>query len=303
MIMKTQQILLTFLVASSAACGNGDREADAYGNFEAEEIVISAKLPGELMVFEVEEGQSLKADEIVGLIDTTDLHLQRLEIKANIGAIRSQFGSIAAQIDVLKSSRNNLDREIERFTKLLSTKAATQKQVDDLEGQREVINKQMATIEAQNPNVAGQLNVAYAKISQIEERCTKSLITNPINGVVLNRISREHELVGPGSPLFTIADLSVLEFRAFISGKQLSSVKIGQEVMVEVDGLNGEMLSFPGQIKWISSQAEFTPKIIQTKEERVDMVYAIKVDVENDGRLKMGMPGELYFKESNAEDK
>lgn len=301
--MKTAKYAM--LLGASAlifSCGTGDNEADAYGNFEVDEITVSAKVPGEIMELEITEGDHLLKDQIVGWIDTADLHLQRLEVLANIGLIKSQYASIAAQIQVLQSNQKIILTELDRTTKLVASNAATTKNLDDLNGQLSVVNKQIASIETQNPSVVGQLNVARAKLDQINERCSKSIVRNPVNGIVLDKIMRQHELAGAGTPLYTIADLSVMEFRAYIAGNQLGSVKLGDAVIVKVDGENGDLLSFDGTVKWISDEAEFTPKIIQTKEERVDMVYAIKVDVLNDGTLKMGMPGELYFSATTDAD-
>jgi len=287
--------MLVSAAALLSSCGDGDNGADAYGNFEVDDITVSAMVTGEIMKLEITEGDRLVKDQIIGWIDTTDLHLQRLEIEANIGLIKSQYAAITAQIEVLQSNKKILLTEIERTTKLLASNAATTKNMDDLTGQLQVVNKQITSIETQNPSVVGQLNVANAKIDQINEKCSKSIIVNPINGIVLDKIVRQHELAGPGMPIYTIADLSVMEFRAYIAGNQLGSVKLGDAVTVKVDGEKGDLLSFDGTVKWISDEAEFTPKIIQTKDERVDMVYAIKVEVLNNGTLKMGMPGELYF--------
>ena len=294
--------MLTGAVALLYSCGSGVGEADAYGNFEVDEITVSAMVPGEIMALEIKEGDHLEKGQRIGWIDTTDLHLQRLEVEANIGLIKSQYAAIAAQIEVLQSNKKILLTEIDRTTKLLASNAATTKNMDDLNGQLHVVNKQIASIETQNPSVIGQLNIARAKLEQINEKCVKSIITNPIDGIVLDKIMRQHELAGPGMPIYTIADLSVMEFRAYLAGNQLSRVKLGDTVVVKVDGEDGDLIPFEGRIKWISDQAEFTPKIIQTKEERVDMVYAIKVDVLNDGTLKMGMPGELYFSATSDAD-
>jgi HlyD family secretion protein len=294
--MKTTKILMLFSAAALiSSCGFGDKTADAYGNFEVDEITVSAKVPGEIMELDITEGNRLVQGQAVGWIDTADLHLQRLEIEANIGLIKSQYASITAQIEVLQSNKRIIITEIERTKKLLASNAATTKQMDDLEGKLQVVNKQIASIETQHPSVVGQLNVARAKLDQINEKSNKSIIRNPINGIVLDKIARQHELAGAGMPIYTIADLSVMEFRAYIAGNQLSSIALGDAVVVKVDGENDELIAFEGTVKWISDEAEFTPKIIQTKEERVDMVYALKVDVINNGVLKMGMPGELYF--------
>ena len=299
--MKKSIIHALPVLAVLAACNGKNGQADAYGNFEAEEVTVSAKLPGELLVFEITEGQVIEKDHIVGYIDTSDLHLMRLEAEANMGAIRSQYSAITAQVEVLQSKKAILEGDLKRFRKMRESDAVTEKQLDDLEGQLKVVNKEMASIRTQNPYVTAQLEVIKAKLAQIDEKCEKSIIRNPFKGTVITKVSREHELAAPGLPLYTITDLSKLDFRAYVSGSQLSSVKLDDEVRIMVDGQEGDLLEFNGRVKWISDQAEFTPKIIQTKEERVDMVYAVKVEVPNDGSLKMGMPGELHFTEHNAE--
>jgi len=293
--MRKRLIIAIPILSLLSSCGSDSGLADAYGNFEAEEITVSSKVNGEIMAFNIQEGSQIEKGQIVGWIDTSDLHLQRLEIEANMDLINSQYTSLSAQIEVLKSNRSIIENEIERTSKLLESKAATSKQLDDLNGQLLVLNKQIASIESQRPNVAAQLSVAKAKLAQIDEYCAKSIITNPLNGTVLSKLARQHELAKPGIPLYSIADLSVIEFRAFISGNQLTNLKLDDRVAVKVDDISGDLREFEGRVKWISSEAEFTPKIIQTKEERVEMVYAVKVDVINDGSLKIGMPGELFF--------
>ena len=299
--MKYTNITIAILAIALASCGNGKGEPDAYGNFESEEVLVSAQQTGEIMSFQIDEGELIDEGAVVGLIDTVDLHLMRLEVLANIAAVKSQYSSITAQMDVLVSKKAILQRDLDRFMKMKESMAATDKQIDDLEGQLKVVNKEMATIQTQNPHVTAQLNAATAKLKQIDERCQKSIIRNPIKGRVITKIAREHELAGPGSPLYTVADLSTLDFRAYLTGSQLSSIELGQEAILAVDAEGGKLLHYKGRISWVSDEAEFTPKIIQTREERVDMVYAVKVKVENDGKLKMGMPGELYFNQGDAE--
>ena len=298
--MKRNLISFAIISMSIMACSNGNDESDAFGNFEVDEVLISAQAPGELIEFKLDEGQKLEEDEAIGMIDTTEFYLLKQEILANIGVINSQYQNIAAQINVLIAEKKNAEREIERSKKLLKSNAATQKQVDDLEGRLNVVEQQIEAIKAQNPAVFSQLEVSKAKLGQIDEKIRKSHIKAPFEGIVLNKIANEHQLVSPGSPLFTMANMSQMTFRSFISGSQLYMAGLGQEVEVLVDHHSEELKSYKGIISWVSDEAEFTPKIIQTREERVDMVYAVKILVENDGALKIGMPGEIRF--LNAED-
>jgi HlyD family secretion protein len=279
--------------------GNGDL-ADAYGNFESEEITISAEVSGELLSFEIEEGDQIELDQVLGQIDTTSLSLQKMELEANLAVIEAQYSNLAAEISALETERDNVERELERTRKLVETKAATTKQLDDLEGMLASVNKRIKVVESKNPSIASQLKVNKAKIDRLEDMINRCNLKAPRSGVVLNKIAREHQLVMPGSPLYTMADLSVLDLRAYVTGNQLSQIGLGEAVDVMIDGTDDELITYKGKITWIADQAEFTPKIIQTKEERVDMVYAMKVAVVNDGKIKIGMPGEVVF--SHAED-
>jgi HlyD family secretion protein len=299
--MKKSQRLIFIAIGILTSCTSGNGNSDAYGNFESDEIIISSQANGEIIILDIEEGMTVKTDQILGLIDTTDLHLSRLEILANIELISSQYKNLSAQINVLLSEKRNIEREIERTKKLLISDAATQKQLDDLEGNIEVVKAKIATVESQNPTVVGQIKVLRAKLNQIDEKINKSIIVSPIDGVILNKIAMAHQLAAPGAMLFIMADLSNLIFRAYVSGNQITDIKLNSEVTVLVDDMESEMRKYPGIVSWISSESEFTPKIIQTKEERVDMVYAIKIVVPNDGSLKIGMPGEVLFS-VNAEN-
>ncbi len=295
--MNTTNQSLTFLaVILCSACGHRDGDADATGNFEAVETLISAKSAGELIDFRVQAGMSLKAGEPVGLIDTTTIALQRAEVRADRDAVASQAKNLFAQIAVQEAQLVNLKREEERLVKLVAGKAATTKQLDDMRGQMRVVEKQIGTIEAQNPGLVAQVRALDAKLAQIDQAIADHRIINPINGTVQVKLAEAHELLAPGKALYRIAQLDTLELRAYITGSQLAEAKLGAQVEVGIDHSDGRIARLPGRISWIASEAEFTPKTIQTREERVDMVYALKVRVANtDGQLKIGMPGEVYF--------
>ncbi|MBI5326342.1 MAG: efflux RND transporter periplasmic adaptor subunit [Ignavibacteriae bacterium] len=277
------------------ACNSGDDLSDAYGNFEATEITISAEATGKLVQFNIEEGMTFKAGDIIGVIDTTQLYLKKEQLEASKKAISTKFSSVIAQINVLKEQKNNAEKDMKRIEAMFNSKAATQKQFDDIIGSISVINKQINQIETQNGSIINELKSLEAQILQIEDMIRKSVIINPVGGTVLNKYAELYEIAVAGKPLYKIADISTMYLKAYISGDQLGKIKIGQQVKISIDKDKKELKSFHGSISWISSSSEFTPKIIQTKDERVNMVYAIKVKVKNDGQLKIGMPGEVKF--------
>lgn len=276
------------------SCGKNDDRADAYGNFEVEETTISAQASGELLQFDIEEGTLLKSNQLIGVIDSTTLVIQKKEIMANIASVKVNKTSVAAEQSVLNSEMTNLKRELKRVKKLVKSEAATQKQLDDLEGNIVVLKSKMAATNSKYAVIDAQVDALYAKIELINEQINRCLITNPSPGLVLTKLARANELMAPGRPLYKIANMSKIYLKAYISEPQLATIKEGQKVTISIDYQDG-LKDFEGTITWVSSESEFTPKIIQTKEERVNLVYAIKVAVENDGYLKLGMPGEVNF--------
>lgn len=287
--------MLTLLTVVS--CSRNNDKSDAYGNFEATEIIISAEAGGKLLRFEAEEGLTLKANAVVGYIDTTQLALKREQLLASQQSIRSKSANILAQINVVQEQKNVALIEKQRLEKLFKENAATQKQLDDINGQLNVLDKQMASIETQNAAVLSDIRSLDSQIRQINDQIQKSIVINPVKGTVLTKFAEPFEVIGFGKPLYKIADLSTMFLRVYVSGDQLPKVKIGDNVEVLIDQNKTENQKLEGEISWISSKAEFTPKIIQTKQERVNMVYAVKVRVSNDGSLKIGMPGEINFKQ------
>ena len=294
--MKTT--ILTTLAAImliSVSCNRNDELADAYGNFEVDETVVSALMMGELMQFEIEEGSTYKAGQMVGYIDTIQLNLLKPELEANRLATSSKTAGISTQIEVLENQLSNLEREQKRIVNLVKAGAATTQQLDEIEGQIDVVNSQIKNAKSQYAAVMAQLAAIDAKVLQLDEKIRKSIIVNPIDGLILTKLAEAYEFTAPGKPLYKIANTTKLDLRAYVSGSQLSSIKIGDTHTVKIDGDKGEMIEYSGKIIWVSSEAEFTPKTIQTKEERIDMVYGVKIRVENDGRIKIGMPGELWL--------
>jgi len=292
--MKITKIIIGILVVTSSliSCKNNDK-ANGYGNFEAVEITVSAENNGKLNQFSVEEGQTITKGEIVGVIDTIPLALKKQQLMVSKNIISSKSSGVLSQINVLKAQLKTAKISQNRIQNLLKENAGTQQQLDAINGQIDVIHQQISSVEIQNAPVINELKSIDVQISQLEDQLQKSLITNPIDGTVLMKYAEPNEITSFGKPLYKIADVSTMQLKVYISEKQLASIKIGQKVTVKIDS-NKDLKNYEGTISWISSEAEFTPKIIQTKEERVNLVYAVKVDVQNDGSLKIGMPAEMW---------
>ncbi len=288
----TTIFVLSLLMAS---CATDNNKSDAYGNFESDEVIVSAQGNGELLQFTPDEGDLLKAGDRVGLIDTTDLHLKKKLLEQQIKTVASQLDNVQAEMEVQQQLlQNNLTNQ-NRISNMYDKGAATQKQKDDIDGLVKVNRKQISAIQSRRQNILDQMEAVEVQIEQINEAISKCLITNPVNGTVQVVYARKGELAAMGKPLYKLANLTTLKLKAYISGAQLSQVKIGSEVNVMYDKNATENTSVKGKVVWISSTAEFTPKTIQTKEERVNLVYAIKIEVVNDGSMKIGMPGEVNF--------
>ncbi|HUH29200.1 HlyD family secretion protein [Gelidibacter sp.] len=285
---------LSILATSLFSCSNSNGKADGYGNFEATEITVSAENTGKLMQFEVSEGDQLMKDTFIGYIDTIPLVLKREQLEVSKAVISSKSKGVLSQINVLNAQLKTANTNKKRTENLIKDNAGTQKQLDDVQGQIDVINNQIRSVEIQNAPVVNELKNIDVQIKQIDDQIQKSKIINPINGTVLTKYAEPNEITAFGKPLYKIADLGTMQLRVYISQIQLANIKIGQEVTVKIDDAEA-MKSYKGKISWIASEAEFTPKIIQTKEERGALVYAVKVDVDNDGSLKIGMPAELWI--------
>lgn len=286
------------LIALSAilfSCNENNEKSDAYGNFEATEIIISAETNGRIIRFDVEEGQELKSGQQVGLIDTTELYLKSEQLRAQKKAVATRSPGVAAQIEVQFQQKANLEVERARIDKMFRDKAATQKQVDDIKGAIDLVDRQIASIKTQQSGIVEEKEVVQKQIAVTREALSKCRIINPTYGTVLVKYAETGELAMPGKSLYKLADLSQMELRVYVSGDQLPNIKIGQKVQVLVDKDSKINQVMDGVVNWISQKAEFTPKIIQTKEERVNLVYAIKIRVPNDGRIKISMPGEVNF--------
>lgn len=280
--------------------GNGDK-ADGYGNFEATEITISAEANGKILFLDAEEGNVLAQNKVVGVIDTVQLSLKRDQLLASKNTIFSKSRNVLSQREVLKEQLKVAQNDKARVENLLQAKAATAKQLDDINGQINIIKEQIKSVETQNSPIINEIKSIEIQIRQIEDQINKSVIQNPVKGTVLVKYAEPNEITAFGKPLYKIANLEDMILRVYISENQLSTLKIGQEVSVKIDA-GQEMISYPGVVSWIAESAEFTPKIIQTKEERVNLVYAVKVKVRNDGSLKIGMPAEMWIATKTNEE-
>jgi HlyD family secretion protein len=292
--MKTTSLI--FIAASLlSGCTNKTDKADAFGNFEATEVIVSAETNGRILQFDPAEGTIIEKGGIVALIDTTVLHLQKAEIEAGMKTVLIRLTSINAQNEILNQQIGNLNINIARIEKMLKDEAATQKQYDDLTGQVAVLQKQISANNTQKTSVSAELSVYDAKKASVNEQIRRCMVKSPLKGTILEKYSEAGEMTAAGKPLVKIADLSIIKLKVYVSGAQIGTIKTGQSCFVRIDnGIKGYS-SFPGTISNISEKAEFTPKIIQTKEERVVLVYAVNIDVINDGTLKSGMPGEALF--------
>lgn len=290
----THSYILGFAILTLISCGQSNGKADGYGNFEATEITVSAENNGKLMQFDVQEGNKLQQNTFVGYIDTIPLALKREQLLVSKDVVSSKSKGVLSQIAVLMAKLKTANTNKERTENLIRDNAGTQKQLDDILGEIDVINQQIRSVEIQNAPVVNELKSIDVQLKQIEDQIEKCKIVNPNTGTVLTKYTEPNEITAFGKPLYKIADLEHMELRVYVSETQLANLKIGEEVTVKIDDKD-DMKDYPGTITWIASEAEFTPKIIQTKEERVALVYAVKVTVKNDGSLKIGMPAEMWL--------
>jgi HlyD family secretion protein len=296
-----------------AACNGKDSDFDASGTFEADEVIVSSSANGKILWLNLEEGSVLAKDSIVAQVDPTDLTLQKEQVQESIEALRDQTVNVEPQVQLLQdqlkvqqSKLDNLLHEKTRTENLIKQDAATGKQLDDINAMVDVARKELQVTQqqinvqrnnsgTQNRTILSQGKPLQKKVEQLQDQLNKAAIKNPINGTVLTKYAEAGEMTNTGKAIYKIADLSFITLRAYISGSQLPQVKLGQTVKVLVDDGKNKYREMPGTITWISGKAEFTPKTIQTKEERANLVYAIKIKVKNDGSLKIGMYAEVKF--------
>jgi HlyD family secretion protein len=303
MKMKTRLnkifILLPALSLIFFACGNGNGEFDATGTFESEEIIISSEATGKLVKFDIEEGSKLQQNQLIGIVDTVQLYLKKKQLEASIQAVLSKQPDIATQLATIQEQIKTAATEKNRIENLLKSNAATTKQLDDVNAQLDLLNRQYTATKSNltitKQGLQSETFPLLAQVEQIQDQINKCRIVNPVDGTVLTRYAKQNEITANGKALYKIADLSNMTLRAYANGDQLGQIKLGQKVKVFVDKGNGDQKEMRGEIYWISSKAEFTPKTIQTKDERANLVYAVKVKVINDDYLKIGMYGEVKF--------
>ncbi len=293
---STRVIIMCTLLS---ACGNSTPDYDASGVFEATEVIVSAQGNGELTRLDLQEGDTLHADRPIGCIDTVQLHLQRLQLRGNLTAAESRHYDIGRQVAALRQQIATLRKERARFANLVRENAANQKQVDDIDAQTALIEKQLAAQEESlgnaNTGARGDAQGIEAQLAQIDDKIRKCIISSPIDGTVLAKYAERGELAASGQALFKVADMTHVFLRVYITASQLSEIKPGQRVSVFADEGEKGRRKYTGTITWISDKAEFTPKTIQTRDERANLVYAVKVAVRNDGYIKCGMYGEITF--------
>jgi HlyD family secretion protein len=305
--------MTAFLVLFLAACNRNQDRFDASGVFEADEVIVSASATGKILSLDIDEGSSIARDSIVGLVDPTDLSLQKQQVQASIDALNEKTSDVTPQVrmleDQLKVQQTQLDNllhEQARIENLVKEDAATKKQLDDINFQVESAKKQMNVtqqqikvqrnnVATQNRGILSESKPLQKRAEQLQEQLNKTNITNPIDGTVITKYAETGEITSNGKPLYKIADLSTMNLRAYLTGDQLPQIKLGQQVAVFIDSGAKNYRKLSGVITWISDKAEFTPKTIQTKDERANLVYAIKIKVKNDGYLKLGMYGEVKF--------
>jgi HlyD family secretion protein len=283
---------LSFLLFS---CNSDKDKPDAYGTFEATEVTVSSQSNGKILFLRLEEGQVLDSNILVGIVDTLDMDLKRSQTREQQLATSSRRDDLAAQIAVLEQNKANVMVDKARVERMLKDGAATQKQIDDIHASLNLIDKQIASVKSQYASLDAQVSTFNKQIDQIKKSIADAHIVNPIKGTVLTKYAEPNEVTTFGKPIYKIADLTTLDLRVYVSGVQLPYIKIGQTVAVSFDRDEKANTTVEGKVSWISQTAEFTPKTIQTKEERVNLVYAVKVKVRNDGTLKIGMPGEIKF--------
>lgn len=298
--MKKNTLLALAIVATLfASCGNKALETDASGVFEATEVIVSAKVAGEIKSLQIEEGMGLQPETSVGCIDTTQWVLKKEQLEATLSATDSRKLNETRQLASLRQQIVNQKAEQVRFQKLVNANAASQKQLDDINYKLEVLEKQLSATSEQigstNTSLSGQSAGIVAQIRQIEDQLANCNIASPIQGVVLSKYAEQGEFAAMGRPLFKVGDIGNLKLRAYITASQLTTLKIGQQVKVYADLGEDERKEYVGVVSWISSEAEFTPKTIQTRDERSNLVYAIKIAVKNDGTIKRGMYGDVKF--------
>jgi len=294
--MKNSSLLLLPALWLLTSCTGSNEPADAGGTFEATEIMVSAQGAGQLLWLQATEGATLQAGATVGLIDTTDLYLQKQLLWAQRAEVAAELPVLAAQAAVQQQQLTNLAKDFARIHNMLHDGAATQKQMDDIDGAMAIARRQETVIDSRRAALHSRQTTIDRQVAQLNNTIAKHCITNPRAGTVLVKYAEAGELAAPGKTLYKLADLSVMTLKVYIGERQLSAIRVGQEATALIDAPHGGIQTLPGTVSWVADKAEFTPKVIQTRDERVNLVFAVKITVPNDGRLKIGMPAEARFK-------
>ena len=295
--MKTiSTITLLFILA---ACSGGKDKYDATGTFETTEVVVSAEASGKLLYMNVEEGMKLQVGQTVGMVDTVQLYLKKLQLEANARSVKGQRPDIRKQIAATQEQIKQAERERDRIKRLLDADAANRKQLDDAESMLQVLRKQLvaqnSTLQNSDQSLSWQSSSVDIQVAQVNDQLTKCRVCAPIEGTVLAQYAEAGEFVAPGTPLFRLGNMEQMHLRAYITSEQLADVRLGQIVKVVADYGGGQQREYEGSVTWIADTSEFTPKNILTKDERANLVYAVKVAVRNDGMLKIGMYGGIVL--------
>ncbi|NBB27817.1 HlyD family secretion protein [Cellulophaga sp. BC115SP] len=311
--MKKQFIFISLVSTLIFSCKKNEQTSDATGTFEATETIISSEVAGKILQLNLEEGDTLALAQKVGNIDVANLQLQEAQIEASIKSLPQKFNDASAQIKVLenqiavqKEQLHIQQREFQRLTNLVKSEAVPSKQLDDMEGAIALTKKQISVLESQisaqktqvtiqNRSINSELSPLEKRADQVTDQIKRGEIINPVRGTVLTKYAEQYEMTAPGKALYKVADLSEMILKVYVSGNQLTKVQLNQPVKVLIDKAEGQSDTLQGKVYWIASKAEFTPKTIQTKEERANLVYAVKIRVKNTGALKIGMYGEVIF--------
>ena len=292
---KVRISCFVMMVLLMSSCNRTGMQYDASGTFETQEVIISAETPGKILELNIQEGAEIKEGDILGVIDTMQLYLSKLQLKTSIKAVTSRKTNVNTQIAVLQEQLATAQKEKQRIEKLLQASAVNRKQLDDVNAQIAVLERQIAAqrsaMESGNSSISEESSVLEIQIAQLDDKLKKSYISSPINGTVLVKYAEKGEMAAPGKALFKVANTDEMILRAYVSASQFTQLKIGQELSVFADFGEKDTREYKGAVTWISEKAEFTPKTVQTRDERDNLVYAIKVRVKNDGYLKIGMYG------------
>lgn len=293
-------IILQGFILVLLSCNSGKKNFDASGTFESVETIVSSEVNGKILQFNLEEGQSINQGVIIGYIDTIQLYLKKKQLRSNINSLLSRQPEVAKQLASFQEQIFTAEREKRRIENLIKADAAGTKQLDDINAQISLLKKQLialqSTLEINKNSINQDIVPLQIQIEQTQDLIEKSYILNLTKGTILSKYAEANEMTGVGKPLYKIANLDELIFRMYVSGEQLPILKLGQTISISIDAGNAEQKTIQGKISWISAEAEFTPKTIQTKDERANLVYAVKVLVPNDGSVKLGMYGEVAFK-------